>query len=284
MLQYIMDPGKGLVSFGYDGLNRLRTETRHIAYEGLTTEAGTTFEYDANGNPWKVTDAEGNITRYEYDSKDRLTDIFYPGTANEHITYNGRDQVLTYTDLNGTKVENTYDDAGRLTDRTITPAAGIEGPTGEHFGYDGLNRLALASNSDSEVSFIYDKAGRLEREIQKIKETEAGIESIAATYEVVYQHDDDGNKTQVTYPSGKVITITPDALDRIDYIKENDKLLVDYTYEGKGKIVGKNLQNVVFVESGFDDGRRPESLTYKSKINNELSLAINKTVVKFAKK
>jgi YD repeat-containing protein len=184
--------------------------------------------------------------------------------------------VLTYTDLNGTLVVNTYDDAGRLTDRTVTPAAGIEGPTYEHFEYDGLNRLTLASNSDSEVIFIYDKAGRLEREIQKIKETEAGIETIVATYEVDYEHDDNGNKTQVTYPSGKEIIITPDALDRVDYIKENAKLLVDYTYEGKGKIVGKNLQDVITMETVFDDGRRPESLSYKNKSNGEYTLFLSR--------
>jgi RHS repeat-associated protein len=269
LLDTVKDPENGEVSHKYDGLNRLQKEIRHIKYGELTEDGETTYQYNENGNLWKIIDSEGNITRYEYDAKDRLTDIFYPGTSNEHITYNGRDQVLTYTDLNGTLVVNTYDDAGSLTDRTITPAVGIEGPTSEHFEYDGLNRLNLASNSDSEVTFVYNKAGRLEREIQKIKESEAGTETIVATYEVVYEHDDNGNKTGVTYPSGKSITITPDALDRIDHIKEDDKLLVDYTYEGKGKIVGKNLQDVVFMESKFDDGRRPESLSYKSKSNNE---------------
>jgi len=271
--EYILDPEKGLTSFAYDGLNRLSSEKRHIAYQGVIKEAGTTYNYDANGNLSIITDSENNITRYEYDSKDRLTDIFYPGTANEHITYNGRDQVLTYTDLNGTVITNTYDDAGRLIDITTAAAPGVEGPFNEHFEYDGLNRLTLASNSEADVRFVYDLAGRLQTEIQELKDGGeggggGGGGSVVATYTVNYRHDDNGNNTQITYPSGKVVVIAPDALDRISTIKDgSNTLIAGYTYEGKGKIRQKNIHNVITMDTAFDDGRRPLSMTYK---NNQI--------------
>ncbi|MCX6580467.1 MAG: Ig-like domain-containing protein [Candidatus Aminicenantes bacterium] len=268
--EYILDPEKGLTSFGYDGFNRLSSEKRHIAYQGVIKEAGTTYTYDPNGNLSTITDSENNITRYEYDSKDRLTDIFYPGTTNEHITYNNRDQVLTYQDLNGTVITNTYDDAGRLTDITTAAAPGVEGPFNEHFEYDGLNRLTLASNSEADVRFVYDRAGRLQTEIQELKDggEGGGGGSIVATYTVNYRHDDNGNNTTITYPSGKVVVIAPDALDRISTIKDgSNTLIAGYTYEGKGKIRQKNIHNVITVDTAFDEGRRPLSMTYK---NNQI--------------
>ncbi len=41
-------------------------------------------------------------------------------------------------------VAQSLDAANRLTARTITPAAGFEGPTSETFAYDGLDRLTQA--------------------------------------------------------------------------------------------------------------------------------------------
>ncbi|MCP4148290.1 MAG: RHS repeat protein, partial [bacterium] len=210
LLDMVQDPEKGLTSHEYDGLNRLSKTIRHITYNGKEDKAITQYLYTANGNLERIIDNKGNATRYAYDSKDRLVRIYYPGTAGiVTYTYNKNDQVLTYTDLNGTFITNTYDAAGRLERRDINAGDGVGGTTYQAFDYDGLGRVTKASNNDSEVEFYYDKAGRVEREIQILKGTVATQEVVLTTNEILYQYDDNGNITNITYPSGKVLAITP---------------------------------------------------------------------------
>ncbi len=182
-------------------------------------------------------------------------------------TLNKNDQVATYTDLNGTIVTNTYDPDGRLTMRTAIPAAGVAGAANESFVYDGLGRFLEAANNQSSVHFSYDKAGRLDYEIQELL-GENGI--VVASNKVDYEYDGNGNVTQITYPSNKVLSITPDELDRVSHIKEGNKSLVSYGYEGVGKVTRENLQGVVTMEAHYDEGRRPDLLTYKGAGNQTL--------------
>ncbi|MCP4150543.1 MAG: hypothetical protein GY757_22545, partial [bacterium] len=176
---------------------------------------------------------------------------------------------------NGTIITNTYDDTGRLERRDINAGDGVGGTTYQAFDYDGLGRVTKASNNNSEVEFYYDKAGRVEKEIQRLKDTVATQEVVIATNELLYQYDDNGNITSLTYPSGKVLTITPDDLDRISTINTGNKALATYTYEGKGKVIQKSLQNAITMDSGYDAGRRPTSLTYK---NNSGKTFFNRTM------
>ena len=138
--------------------------------------------------------------------------------------------------------------------RTAIPAAGVVGAAGavnESFVYDGLGRILETINNQSSVHFSYDKAGRLDYEIQELL-GENGI--IVASYKVDYDYDDNGNVTQITYPSNKVLSITPDELDRVSIIKEGNKSLISYGYEGVGKVTLENLQGMVSMEAHYDEG------------------------------
>ncbi|MCP4149435.1 MAG: hypothetical protein GY757_16930, partial [bacterium] len=89
-----------------------------------------------------------------------------------------------------------------------------------------------------------------------------------ATYEVVYAYDDNGNRKRLTYPSGMVIDIDPDELDRIHTVKLGHDTITEYIYEGKAKVSKKKLSNeAVVMSAGYDKGKRPESLTYKAGSN-----------------
>jgi RHS repeat-associated protein len=263
-LEQVIDPENGLVEYEYDELNRLKEVKRHISFKGDGKIAITRFNYDLNNNLEEIIDDDLNITKYEYDSKNRLRKIYYPLAAGTvEFTYNNNGQVLTYTDLNGTGVSYTYDTAGRVTRKDITLGQDIEGVSYEAFEYDSLGRVWKAKNNDSEVEFEYNREGRVSREYQRLKETVGEQENIIATYQVEYGYDDNGNVTSLTYPSGKVLEITPDDLDRISDIQSGGQSLVNYTYEGVAKVVEKNMRNAaVTMSSSYDDGRRPQTLTY----------------------
>jgi len=191
------------------------------------------------GNLEFIFDADGYKTQYTYDGMDRVSRVLYPDGRSEEYVYNANGQIDYYKDLNGNLITHTvYDAAARLTQRTISKAEGVGGSDYEGYEYDGFNRVTSVSNDDSEVTFTYDDAGRLEKETLRIKG------SVGKYYETFYQYDDNGNKTGITYPSKKEITIIPDALDRIDTITQKDKAapLAKYGYEGVGKVTSKNLQ------------------------------------------
>ncbi|MFC2155797.1 hypothetical protein ACFLRB_04840, partial [Acidobacteriota bacterium] len=262
LLDSSQDPEGGVVSYQYDAFGRVERSIRHINYNSESMMFATTYDYDLNNNLKSVTDPEGNVTSYFYDQKDRLTEIKYPDGKTESVTYNNNDQIHTYTDLNGTYISNSYDAAGRLTNRNIVPAAGVAGSIYESFNYDGLGRLISASNNDADVEFAYDGAGRQTGETVSWKDG-SGLEmTITATYGVARDFDNNGNKISLTYPSGKLLILTPDPLDRLSSVTSAGKNLVSYSYEGKAKITGKNLQNAVNMTSTFDDGRRPTTLNY----------------------
>ena len=265
-LSAVEDPEKGVVGYLYDDFGRLFEEVRMVDYEGSKTSVVTKYEYDANGNLKYITNAKKGKTQYHYDDRDRLFKVTYPDNNFETITYNNDDSVQAYTDMNGTVITNTYDDGGRLTRKDITRSveAGILGTTFETFEYDGLNRIKKTENDDSIIDYIYNAEGRVEKEIQSIKEPLADSFQIVGTYEVSMSYDDVGNLTSLTYPSGKVITINPDALNRIDNVTSSGVNIAKYTYEGLGKITKKILgNNAVTMDTHFDDGKRPDSLTYK---------------------
>jgi RHS repeat-associated protein len=267
--RWVMDPlGRGAIQYEYDGLNRLWKEIRHI-YHGSEKKTTSTKEYvyDENNNLRFIKDnGEDRTTEYRYDSKDRLTDIIYPGAAGSlHYTYNFNDQINTYTDLNGTTVTNTYDNANRLTNRNISKGIGVEGPTQETFEYDGLGRLRFANNDESRVEFVYYPDGRLQKEIVRI-DRQAG-DTFLFSYEVQYAYDDVNSKVTVTYPSGKILTITADELYRVSSIEawENDQSrpVTSYIYQGMNKVSQKTLLNAVTMSAPtFDIGNRPTKITY----------------------
>ncbi|MCP4152113.1 MAG: hypothetical protein GY757_30510, partial [bacterium] len=66
-----------------------------------------------------------------------------------------------------------------------------------------------------------------------------------------------------------------DDLDRISTINAGNKALASYTYEGKGKVLQKRLQNSLIMDSGYDAGRRPTTMTYK---NNSGKTFFNRTM------
>ncbi|MBU4405659.1 MAG: Ig-like domain-containing protein [Candidatus Aminicenantes bacterium] len=260
-----LDPENGSVGFDYDELNRFKKETRYIAYNGFSVPAASEYEYDLNDNVVSAKDANGNKTVYHYDDKERLREIIYPDNRLESYEYDKNDRLAVFTDANGTVVSNIYDLAGRLTDRTVTLAAGVEGPTHEQFAYDGLNRLVRAENENTITSLVYDNAGRLTKETQQTKNGAV----ITGTYEVNNGYDNNSNKTSLTYPSGKALSITPDALDRIASIQAGGNPIAAYTYEGPDKVKSKTLGLSLKLEAEFDDGKRPTALKYVNALTSK---------------
>jgi len=132
------------------------------------------FEYDADGNKIKETDANGNITHYTYDSRGNVLSV--TDALNQTISYtysNQLNKLTSVTDAKGVTSGFSYDLKGNLIQIT---------ETGNHI-------YTASYNSHGEITTSTDPKGN--------------------TY--IYSHDAYGNPLQVTGPNGYLATLGYDA-------------------------------------------------------------------------
>jgi RHS repeat-associated protein len=123
--------------------------------------------------------------------------------------YNALGKVTKITDGRSVVTDLTYDNAGRLLTKSY-PAATAENiaytwdsTTG---GNKGVGRITGITDASGSVAWTYDVLGRITQETK----TTASV-----AYTVGYAYDADDNITQITYPSGRIVTYARDSLGRI---------------------------------------------------------------------
>lgn len=235
-------PGAGTqgTSVQYDALGRVKQTTDSagkvttLTYSGAglsRTDANnrtTVFDYMAFGDPANaqlasVTDATGQVTGYRYDVTGALARVLGPGPGLQRtwtIGVKGLPDSDTQPE-SGTTVY-TYDAVGNLAsildanNQTTT------------FTYDGSNRLTLrdAPGTDDDLAITYDTTGRIAtlssggttttfsynvpaRQVTRTDQTPAG------TFTSVYKTDANDNLSELTYPSGRIVTYHFDAENRL---------------------------------------------------------------------
>ncbi len=225
----------------YDELGRL------IQTIGSASTTATTVAYDNLGNPTSTVDGRSKTWSGSFDQLNRLTTATNP--ENQSVTY-GYDSLdnlvdhkdarnlettrvvdgfgdvigetspdrgtLTYwydnngnmtkrIDGDGVETDFTYDAAGRPTTEAF-PASTAENIT---FTYDatasgnnGVGRLTSVSEQSGSSAFNFDARGRMTKNEKVIQ---------GQTYDVTYGYDANDDVTQITLPSGRVVTFARDA-------------------------------------------------------------------------
>ena len=293
--EQIHDPANALTqtrSRVYDALNRL---FKDIGAQNQTTQ----YAYDNQGNVTSVTDPLTHVTGNQYDALNRLVIVTDPNLGHTQYAYNGIDQLTSVTDprnlattynydglsnLNsqvspdtGT-TQNTYDSAGNLLTQTdaksqtttyvydalnrvisITFQDGSKQNYSYDTGTNGLGRLTSiaeldpAQNQTSLLAYAYDQHGRVTSETRTV----AGV-----AYVTAYQYDSAGRLSGMTYPSGRTVAYTFDALGRISQVSSTppggsaQMIANNVAYQPFGGVNGYLLGNGQSATRGFDqDGR-----------------------------
>ncbi|AMG75790.1 YD repeat-containing protein [Sphingopyxis granuli] len=204
--------------------------------------------YTANGQVDYVIDAESNRTTYIYDGHDRLQQTRYPSTTKganasnasdyEGLTYDARSSVTQRRLRDGTTIDYSYDDLGRLTTKNLpgtepdvtyaydymSRATGVTQGTQTHsFALNALSQVTSQTGPLGTIGYTYDAAGRRLTmsypggtlainydydtigNVTKIRENGAtsGVGVLAA-----YAFDNQGRRTSVTFGNGSVQSFT----------------------------------------------------------------------------
>jgi RHS repeat-associated protein len=252
------DPKNNTTSFTYDPLSRLKVMTQPLS-------TVTLYGYDTQDNQATVTDPNGNITSYYNDDFGRKNQNGSPDTGTTDHLYDEAGNLIQRFDEKETVVNYTYDALNRLT--------AIQFPADPNqnviFTYDstsityGIGRLTGRTDPSGSYTFYYDAHGNL------IKE-EKTINSIL--YTTQYAYNNNNVLTSVTYPSGRVITYTPDQIGRISQVSTtlngNPKTLASaVTYLPYGGITGLTYGNNLTLTQGYDNQYRFSSIVTGSIVN-----------------
>lgn len=214
----------------------VRTETPSGSGNWATTWS------DALGRPRTRQDPSGHLTRYEYDTKGRLSTVterdVSDGTMGlvDHVTlygYDDADNLTSVTDPMGLVTNYKYDDFGRLLE-VASPDSGTT-----HSGYDLAGRLisktqGVGTTDEATTTYVYDNLGRL-----------LGVAYATEGRDVDYYYDgkDLGGGTSIPCNGYSVPIPQPDSVGRLSAIAlrldetTNDKIVTTYEYDKRGLLL-----------------------------------------------
>ena len=166
----------------------------------------TRYTYTDRGDLETITDAAGNVWRYEYDLLGRKVTAHDPDAGTSRMTYDAVGHLLSTTDGRGKTVSNVYDELGRVVSTHLgTPS---DDPLTENVydtlpGGKGMQTSATRWNDGhayTTATESVDAAGRPLATVVTIPEVE-GEEELAGTYRTSYSYKVDGSVASTTLPA-----------------------------------------------------------------------------------
>jgi RHS repeat-associated protein len=200
-----------------DGVHESLVQNPNGTYT-LSSPAGTSYAFRADGRLSTATDDHGLVTTWGYDSNGRLSTITDPSGQTLTFTHNASNHITKVTDSTGREVSFTYSPAGDL--QTVTDA--MSGVT--TYGYDGQHRLTTITDPRSNVILTntYDSQGRVTEQLD-------GENNL-------WDLDYATNQTTVTRPEGGETTYVFDSQKRISSETDPNGHTTSYTYDAAGNV------------------------------------------------
>ena len=282
------------VAFRHDALNRELSRTIYLSESGTGASLASHSDSIVTQTLWdqqhrvaQRIDGEGSVTQYGYDDLNRLIlKTYSDGTVASWI-YNGDGELQSHRNQNGVRDTHTYDAMGRrILTRASRAVAGVPtvGTKVKVYQYDGLGRMTFAYDDNGldpvggqasqghgvGTHIYYDTLSRPILEVQTL-----GLEEYENPFvlgkKVQLEWQGMGRLTGCTYPDGRRVLRTYDALDRLAEVREGgtSALIARFDYMGpkrdlrieygNGAILDKRdpLAPTTTLGYGYDQNRRP---------------------------
>ena len=217
-------------TYVYDALGRLNSATTPEA--GMVcfgTLSGSTCQsngYDSFDNLLYRTDARGVVTSYGYDTLNRLTSVFYNVSGATGVPATAS---LGFTYGNDSSCNSAHGAGCKGQLITMTDGVGSE-----NYTYNSLTQLT---------------------QLQKVIN--------GSTYTTSYAHNLAGQLTQLTYPSGRVVQQSVDAVGRLCEVAPSttgcgtaaSPFATALGYSAAGQLTGFRYGNGIYASFGFTADR-----------------------------
>ncbi len=253
-------------TYNKDGEQLTEVSPRGNEEGAKAEEFETKTERDAQGRPIKTTDQLGRETKFAYDKNSNLESLTDPLSHTTKYTYNADDERTKVEKANGDTSEVAYDSMGQVKSRTngigyttkyerdtlgqltetIDP---LERKTVRKYDAAG-NLKEIEDALGRTIAYTYDKADRL---------TKADY-SEAATADVTYEYDKNGNVTKMVDGTGTT-TREYDQLGRLTEVKNGKSEIVKHKYNLGGEQTEIVYPNGETVKREFDKAGRLKKVT-----------------------
>jgi RHS repeat-associated protein len=247
----------GATFFYYDALDRLViTDRKTGCIAGpmgngcpptinTSTDAVTLNTYDPVGNRLTWTEPDTNATHYQYDHKNRLTQVTNAAGDITITAYDAVNNVTCVTAPNLNVTCNSYDALNRVFQ--VTDSIGLVAT----YAYDtDANRLSQGDGNGNITTYTYDALNR------QITATDPLGKATTSTYDLV------GNLLSVTDRNGNATAYTYDALNRRSTMTDALGNITQWTYDKVGNLIQLTDANGNPTRYTYDAVNRPLCETY----------------------
>jgi RHS repeat-associated protein len=257
------DPAGHQRKYQFNGLGQLTSVYEPDPTNGNSLTLQTSFAYNVLNVQATIT--QGAQTRtFSYDGMGRLTGETHPESGTASYQYNNFDKLTQRTDNRGVITTYSYDTMNRPYQVIYNVGTtGVPATPTVTYAYgtnpSQLNNARLLSVTDGTGSktYTYDVMGRKTQEAQVISST---------PYTIGYQYNFAGDVTSLTYPSGRVVQQSPDAVGRLATIASGSTTYVSgVTYDANFFPTGYNYGDNVAVSMALSPDRRQiQSMSYSN--------------------
>ena len=257
-------------------------------------------EYFADGRLKTMTDPNGLVAEYEYDSRRRLTKITESGGASQRITnfnYDAAGQVDSVTfpdglvldyewttahlldhviDNLGNRIDYEYNAHGErtaehLVDSNSVIRRAVE-KTFDQLGFvDAVTVGLLSSNDSITTDYDFDSMGNLVKVTDAdLNATEYLVDELNRAHKITdaltndsdYAFNGQDQVTSVAAPNGAVTSLPYDGLGNLDREASPDRGLIDFDYDDAGNLRSKLDARGVNVSYEYDVLNRLTAILY----------------------
>ena len=214
------------------------------------------YEYNALNLVESMTDANGAVTNYEYDTRGTMTDVFDPPDVagvrpHTAYTYDNAGRMTSIMDPMGRVTNYEYDDVNRLA-RIVSPSS-VPGTTGSTVDYeydgDGNTRFEIHDKDTPYHQTIERQYDALNRLTMVIEPPQVAGGDPATTS---YTYYPTGEVHTLSDPNGNLTTWNIDNLGRVTSVVDPLGHTTLYGYDPNGNLVSKIDRDGRRIEYSYD--------------------------------